>query len=80
MAYNKQLVHSFYKSTFDSDVHLGFASVNITVLGLTNPHVYHKRMHQLYIVTHQHTKTERFRIVVSDRILFFAYTCLCKTL
>ena len=33
----------------ESDVHHGFASVNITVLGLTNPDIDIKRMHQLYI-------------------------------
>ena len=31
--------------------HLFFASVNITVLGLTNPDVNLKRMHQLYNVS-----------------------------
>ena len=49
----KQLVHSFSINIRicqpkNSDVHLGFASVNITVLGLTNPDVNLKRMHQLY--------------------------------
>ena len=50
----KQLVHFFWLtsglSTLEKDVHLGFASVNITVLGLTNPDVNLKRMHQLYNV------------------------------
>ena len=32
----------------NSDVQLGFASVNITFLRLTNPDVNLKRMHQLY--------------------------------
>ena len=49
----KQLVHSFevnirISQPENSDVHLGFASVNITVLGLTNPDVNLKIMHQLY--------------------------------
>ena len=35
--------------SLESDVHHGFASVNITVLGLTNPDINLKRMHQLYI-------------------------------
>ena len=53
MSYNKTIDVFFFgkhqvKSTLESDVHLGFASVNITVLGLTNPDVNLKRMHQLY--------------------------------
>ena len=32
----------------NSDVHRGEAEVNITVLGLTNPDVNRKRMHQLF--------------------------------
>ena len=55
MSYNKTIGAFFFglhqdKSTLESDVHLGFASVNISVLGLTNPDVNLKRMHQLYIV------------------------------
>ena len=37
-----------YKSTDESDDHLGFAAVKITVHELTNPDVSLKRMHQLY--------------------------------
>ena len=33
-----------------TEANLGFAPVNITVLGLTNPDVNFKRMHQLYNV------------------------------
>ena len=48
-----QLMHSFEVNIRicqpeNSDVHRGEASVNITVLGLTNPDVNLKRMHQLY--------------------------------
>ena len=39
-------------ATLESDIHLGFASVNISVLGLTNSDVNLKRMHQLYIDSH----------------------------
>ena len=53
----KQLMHSYsanirnsQASKVESDVHLGFASVNITLLGMTNPDVNLKRMHQLYNV------------------------------
>ena len=46
MSYNKTIGAFF----LESDVHLGFPSVNITVLGLTNPDVNLKRMHQLYNV------------------------------
>ena len=53
MSYNKTIGAFFShqdKSTLESDVHLGFASLNITVVGLTNPDVNLKRMHQLYNV------------------------------
>ena len=51
----KQLVHSFsvnIRISQPSNVMFteANASVNITVLGLTNPDVNLKRMHQLYIV------------------------------
>ena len=36
-------------STPESDFHPGFTLINITILRLTNPDVYPKRMHQLYI-------------------------------
>ena len=55
MSYNKTIgafffgLHQYYL-TLESDVHIGFASVNITVLGLTNTDANLKRMHQLYIV------------------------------
>ena len=44
---NKTLVRSFFFFFF---FFLLFASVNITILGLTNRDVNLKRMHQLYIV------------------------------
>ena len=55
MSYNKTISALFfgkhpYLSAFKSDVHLGFASANITFLGLTNPDVILKRMHQLHNV------------------------------
>ena len=48
---NIQLMHSFEVNiricqSENSDVHRGEAEVNITVLGLTNPDVNPKRMHQ----------------------------------
>ena len=54
----KQLMHSFsvnirISQPFENDVHLGFASVKITVLGLTNPDVNLKKMHQLYNIPYQ---------------------------
>ena len=53
--YNKTIGAFFFGllqnlSTLQSDVHFGFTLVNITVLGLTNPHVNLKRTHQLYNV------------------------------
>ena len=42
--FGKYIVEIIFLGTSD------FASVNITVLGLTNPDVYLKRMHQLYNV------------------------------
>ena len=45
-------------STLESDVYLGFASVSITVLGLTDPDVNLKRMHQLYNVAILQYKTD----------------------
>ena len=55
MPYNKTIGAFFFGlhqdwSTLESDVHLGFAFVNITVLGLTNPDVNLKRMDQLYVM------------------------------
>ena len=52
----KQLVHSFavnirISQPMKSDVNLGFASVNITILGVTNPDVYLKIMPQMYNVS-----------------------------
>ena len=42
----KQLVHSF-----SVNIRISQSTVNITVLGLTNPNVNLKRMHRLYIDT-----------------------------
>ena len=49
----KHLMHSFEVNIRicqheNSDVQLGFASVNITILRLTNSDVNLKRMHQMY--------------------------------
>ena len=53
MSYNKTisaLIFGYHQdlSTLESDVHLGFSWVNITVLRLTNTDGKLKRMHQLY--------------------------------
>ena len=52
MSYNKTIgVFCLVKrinQQFEKDVHLSSASVNITVLWLTDPDVNLKRMHQLY--------------------------------
>ena len=57
----KQLMHSFLgniRITQPSKViiYLGFASVNITYLGLTNTDVNLKRMHQLYNLLDKYCK------------------------
>ena len=46
----KQLVHSFSVKIRISQPSVNIALVNITILGLTNPDVNRKRMHQLYAV------------------------------
>ena len=40
-----------YSFCENSDVHSGFASVNSTILRLTNPDINFKRWHQLYNLT-----------------------------
>ena len=48
-------MYYFIVSTLESDIHIGFESVNSTTRRLVNPDINPNRMHQLYNATYRHS-------------------------